>query len=181
MAIQPIVTYGHPALRLPAQPVKQIDDEVLQIIQDLKDTLADVGGLGLAAPQIGVQKQIFIVDLSIMKDRQYATSKVAFINPEIVLASKKMEIDSEGCLSLIEVRGNVERHFKIKMKGLLPTGVYRTIEATGLFARALQHEYDHLHSKLFFDYFNEDDLAKTKDIIQKYLDDNKKNLPEVLE
>lgn len=181
MAIREIVTYGHPALRRPAQVVQQIDDETLQIIQDLKDTLNHIGGLGLAAPQIGIEKQIFIADLSIMKERQYASCKVSFINPEIIFASKKTEIDNEGCLSLIDVRGNVERPFKIKMKGLLPTGVYRTIDTSGLFARVLQHEFDHLHSRLFFDYFNEEELAQNKDIIQKYLEENRKKLQEVIE
>lgn len=181
MAIREIVTYGHPALRNPAQFVEQIDDEVLQIIQDLKDTLQDIGGLGLAAPQIGIEKQIFIADLSIMKERQYAGCKVAFINPEIVFASKKTEIDNEGCLSLIEVRGNVERPFKIKMKGLLPNGAHRVIDTSGLFARVLQHEFDHLHGKLFFDHFNAQDYEANKDIIQKYLDENRSKLPEVKE
>lgn len=181
MAIREIVTYGHPALRRPALKVQQIDAEVLDIIQDLKDTLNHIGGLGLAAPQIGIEKQIFIADLSIMKERQFASCKVAFINPEIVFSSKKTEIDSEGCLSLIDVRGHVERSFKIKMKGLIPAGVYRTIDTSGLYARVLQHEFDHLHGRLFIDYFNEVELKQNKELIQKYLAENKQKLLETIE
>ncbi len=181
MAVKTIVSYGHPALRIPAQKVEKIDDEILGIIEDLKDTLNYIGGLGLAAPQIGVQKQIFIADLSIMKERQYAGNKVAFINPEIVFSSKKTETDSEGCLSIMDIRANVERPFKIKMKGLIPSGVYRTIEATGLFARALQHEYDHLHGKLFIDYISKEEFDKNKAVLDKYIAEIKKNLPEVME
>lgn len=180
MAIKTIVSYGHPALRIPAEPVTEINHEILQIIEDLKDTLKHIGGLGLAAPQIGVTKQIFLADLSIMKERQYASQKVIFINPKIVFSSKKTEIDNEGCLSLIEVRGNVERPFKIKMTGQIPNGTIRTIEATGLFARCLQHEYDHLHGKLFIDYFNEKDRSLNQHFIDKYLEENRKNLPQVM-
>ncbi|MGL5955495.1 MAG: peptide deformylase [Brevinema sp.] len=181
MAVQKIVTYGHPALRRPAQKILQIDEEVLTIIQDLKDTLQHIGGLGLAAPQIGIEKQIFIADLSLMQERRYAGCKAILINPEIVLSSKKTDIDNEGCLSLITVRGNVERSFKIKIRGLLPTGSYRTIETSGLYARVLQHEYDHLHGKLFFDYFTPEEYEKNKHLIYKYIEENKKNLPEILE
>lgn len=181
MAIQKIVSYGYPALRRPAKEVTEINDEILQIIQDLKDTLQYIGGLGLAAPQIGIEKQIFIADLSSMKDKQYMNNKVVFINPEIIFKSKKIEIDNEGCLSLIDVRGNVSRPFKIKIKGLIPSGVSRTINTSGLFARVLQHEFDHLHGKLFIDYFSKEDYEKNKYAIQSYLTENKKNLPEILE
>ena len=78
MAIQKIVTYGHPALRRPAQKVEEINEEILQIVQDLKDTLTHIGGLGLAAPQIGIEKQIFIADLSILNDKQYVANKIVF-------------------------------------------------------------------------------------------------------
>ncbi|MGL4676241.1 MAG: peptide deformylase [Brevinema sp.] len=181
MAVQKIVTYGHPALRRPAQQILKIDDEVLSIIQDLKDTLQDIGGLGLAAPQIGIEKQIFIADLSLMKERRYAGCKAILINPKIIFSSKKTDVDNEGCLSLLTVRGYVERPFKIKIQGLIPTGACRTIEASGLYARVLQHEYDHLHGKLFFDHFTPEEYEKNKQLIQKYLEENKKNLPEILE
>ncbi|MGL4388179.1 MAG: peptide deformylase [Brevinema sp.] len=181
MAIKPIVSYGHPALRLPAKEVEHIDEEILQIIEDLKDTLQDIGGLGLAAPQIGISKQIFIADLSIMQEARYAHQKVIFINPKIIFSSKKIETDHEGCLSFINVRGLVKRPFKIKITGFIPSGTQRTIEATGLFARCLQHEYDHLHGRLFIDYFNETDRANNEKCIQKYLMENKKHLPEIIE
>ena len=181
MAIQKIVSYGHPALRRPAQKVTEINDEILQIIQDLKDTLKHIGGLGLAAPQIGIEKQIFIADLSLMKEKMYIGNKITFINPEIIYSSKKTDTDKEGCLSLIDIRGQVCRPIKIKMKGLMPSGTMRTIETFGYYARVLQHEYDHLHGKLFIDYFSPEEYEKNKDQINKYLEENKKILPEILE
>ncbi|MGL4394368.1 MAG: peptide deformylase [Brevinema sp.] len=181
MAIKPIVSYGHPALRLPAEEVTEINDEILQIIEDLKDTLKDIGGLGLAAPQIGISKQIFIADLSVMREPRYAHQKVVFINPKITFTSKKTDIDQEGCLSFPKVRGLVERPIKIKMTGLIPSGSTRTIETTGLFARCLQHEYDHLHGTLFIDHFNEHDTKISKSFVEELLAENKKNLPEIME
>jgi len=180
MAIQKIVSYGHPALRIPAAPILEINDEILSIIQDLKDTLYNIEGLGLAAPQIGISKQIFIADLTALNERKYIGNKVVFINPEIIYQSKKMESENEGCLSLIDVRGEVSRSIKIKMKGLIPNGTARTIEAVGLFACCLQHEYDHLYGKLFIDYFSDQDLEKNKYLINKYLEENKKILKNII-
>ena len=181
MAIQQIVSYRHPALPRSAQKVIEINDEILQIIQDLKDTLQHVGGLGLAAPQIGIEKQIFIADLALTKERKYIGNKVTFINPEIIYTSKKTDLDNEGCLSLIDIRGNVSRPIKIKMRGMVPSGTMRTIETTGFFARVLQHEFDHLHGKLFIDYFSATEYEKNRDRIKQYIVDNKKILPEILE
>lgn len=180
MAIKDIVTYGHPSLRRPAQKIETIDEEILEIIQNLKDTLQNIGGLGLAAPQIGIEKQIFVADLSVMKEKLYLTNKVVFINPEIIFSSKKIETENEGCLSLIDVRGNISRPFKIKIRGLIPSGIPRTIETYGLFARVLQHEYDHLHGKLFIDYFSEEDRKKNQHFFDQYIADNQKKLSEIL-
>ncbi|SFB69007.1 peptide deformylase [Brevinema andersonii] len=181
MAVREIVTYGHPVLREPAQEVLKIDNEILDVVQDLKDTLASVQGLGLAAPQIGVNKQIFIADLSILNDRKHLTHKVVFINPKIISVSKQTDTDNEGCLSFPGVRGDVCRPFKVKMRGLIPSGAERIIDAKGLFARCLQHEYDHLHGKLFIDYFLERDRIENEMLIRSYLETNKKQLPNILE
>ncbi|MGL4367072.1 MAG: peptide deformylase [Brevinemataceae bacterium] len=181
MAVRQIVSYGHPALRMPADPVEQIDSEILEIITDLKDTLKYAKGLGLAAPQIGISKQIFIADLSILAERKYLSCKVVFINPEIIYSSKNTASEQEGCLSFPEVHGNISRSVKIKMKGLIPSGTLRTIEASGLFARCLQHEYDHLHGKLFIDYFSTSDMEVNKRLINSILEQNKNSLPKILE
>ena len=181
MPVRDVVIYGHPALRIPAEPVTEITPEILSLIKDLKDTLASQRGIGLAAPQIGVQKQIFIADLSSMSDRKYAACKGVFINPEIIFTSKTTEKDNEGCLSFPDMRGNVERPFKIRMRAMMPSGAFRTIEATGLYARCLQHEFDHLHGKLFIDYFNPQDTEKNQAECARFLDYSKKTYPETLE
>ncbi|MGL5721589.1 MAG: peptide deformylase [Brevinema sp.] len=180
MPVRDVVIYGHPALRIPAQPVTEITPEILSIIKDLKDTLAAQKGIGLAAPQIGVQKQIFIADLSSMNDRKYAACKGVFINPEIIFSSKTMEGENEGCLSFPDMRGDVQRPFKIRMRAMMPSGAFRTIEATGLYARCLQHEFDHLHGKLFIDYFNPQDAERTKSECVRFLEESKKIYPETL-
>lgn len=158
MAILEIVTYGHPALRQKAGKVEVIDDEIEQIVEDLEDTLNLDKGIGLAAPQVGISKQIFLVDLSHTKEKR----RVALINPVIVDKSNDTGIYEEGCLSLPEIWGDVVRPKKITIKGQLLTGQSIIIRAKGLFARALQHELDHLYGKLFIDYFNLEDYKKNK-------------------
>lgn len=180
MAVREVVIYGHPFLRTPAEKVTEINQEILDIVQDLKDTLTRQRGIGLAAPQIGINKQIFIADLSSMSDRKYAACKVIFINPEIISVSKACETENEGCLSFPDLRGNVERPFKVKMRGLIPSGATRTIEATGLYARCLQHEFDHLHGKLFIDYFGETDRAKSTAEVQRFLKMSGGKYPEII-
>lgn len=181
MAVRDVVLYGHPFLRIPAEKVLEINGEILEVVQDLKDTLAKQRGIGLAAPQIGVNKQIFIADLSSMTDRKYAACKVIFINPEILSVSKAVETENEGCLSFPDMRGNVVRPFKVRMRGLIPSGAVRTIEATGLFARCLQHEFDHLHGRLFIDYFGDADKIKTVEECRRFLDISRQHYPEILE
>ncbi|MGL5255046.1 MAG: peptide deformylase [Brevinema sp.] len=179
MPVRDVVIYGHPALRIPAEPVTEITPEILSIIKDLKDTLTVQKGIGLAAPQIGVQKQIFVVDLSTMRDRKYAACKGVFINPEIVFSSKTTEVENEGCLSFPDMRGDVQRPFKIRMKAMMPSGAWRTVEATGLYARCLQHEFDHLHGKLFIDYFNSQDTERNQNECKRFLEYSKNSYPEV--
>ena len=155
MAERPIVIFGDPVLREVSQPVDEINQEVKDLVSDLTDTLKKARGLGLSAVQIGVLKRVFIVDLSAVD----ITAKLqVFINPEIIESSGEAEYE-EGCLSFPGIYQKITRASKIKVRALDLTGQPFELEAEGLAARAIQHEYDHLEGKLFIDYLSP--LART--------------------
>jgi len=144
MGIYKIVTKEDPLLRKESKKVKEIDDKVKRIISDMFETMyATDTGVGLAAPQIGILKQIIVIDT---QDEE----PMALINPEII--SKEGEIDSEeGCLSCPEEYGYVKRAEKVTVRALNEKGEEIEIEAEGFLAVVLQHETDHLKGILFID------------------------------
>ncbi len=142
MAIRIIRKDEDPILRKKAKKVEKIDDRVKTLLEDMKETMYDVDGVGLAAPQVGVLKRIILVDVG--------EGLLEMINPEIVDICGE-EIDEEGCLSLPGVNGEVPRPEAVTVKGLNPQGQEIVIEAKNLFARALCHEIDHLNGVLFTD------------------------------
>jgi peptide deformylase len=144
MGIYKIVTKEDPLLRKQAKPVKEVDDKVIKIIDDMFETMyATDTGVGLAAPQVGILKQIIVIDT---QDEE----PFALINPEII--SSEGETDSEeGCLSCPEEYGIVKRAEKVKVKALNENGEEIEIEAEGFLAIVLQHEIDHLKGVLFID------------------------------
>ncbi len=150
MAVRPIVYYGDPVLREKSKPVEEIDQATKNLVADLIATLKDARGLGLAAPQIGKAVRIFIVDLSALDLTE--TVRV-FINPEIVETSGEVTLE-EGCLSFPQIYQKIIRPEKVKMKATDLDGNEFTLEATGMLARAMLHEFDHLEGKLFIDYFS---------------------------
>lgn len=151
MAIRDIVYLGDPVLREETAPVptSEIDDDLRALVQDMFETMYHAEGVGLAAPQIGLSKRVFVVDTRDEKDP--AGGKYAVINPRIVVASDEMEKEVEGCLSIPGVEEMVERPWSVVLEGLDPDGNELRIEADGLLARALQHELDHLDGVLFLD------------------------------
>jgi peptide deformylase len=150
VAVRPIVYYGDPVLREISKPVEEIDQAIKNLVADLIATLKDARGLGLAAPQIGKAVRIFIVDLSALDLTE--TVRV-FINPEIVETSGEVTLE-EGCLSFPQIYQKIIRPEKVKMKATDLDGNEFTMEATGMLARAMLHEFDHLEGKLFIDYFS---------------------------
>ena len=176
MAILKMATYGNPILRAKAPEVTELTDEILKVIVDLEDTLSRQRGIGLAAPQVGISKRIFVVDLSPSKQ----DIKVALINPEIIYRSAEMSENEEGCLSVPEVWGNVLRPDEIKIKGMLPNGRTVTIRAEGIYARALQHEFDHIEGILFIDYFSPGEIEQNREHLDTILDHNRKKLGRIL-
>ncbi|AGA70154.1 peptide deformylase [Desulfitobacterium dichloroeliminans LMG P-21439] len=142
MAIYQIVEIGSDVLREKAVPVKEITPNIVKLLDNMLDTLYDAEGVGLAAPQVGVSKRVVVVDVG--------DGPIELINP-VFLETEGEDIDDEGCLSIPGVTGQVKRAAKVKVEALNRKGELQVIEGTGLLARCLQHEVDHLEGVLFVD------------------------------
>ncbi|PLR77585.1 peptide deformylase [Bacillus sp. V3-13] len=142
MAVRKIVTYPAEILEQPCEPVTVFDKKLARLLDDMYDTMIEFDGVGLAAPQVGLNKQIAIVDL----DDEEGT--IELINPEIVKVEGE-QTGPEGCLSFPGLFGEVSRPFFVKVKAFDRKGRQYTIEAADFLARALLHEIDHLHGILF--------------------------------
>jgi peptide deformylase len=144
---RPILRYGDPVLHRPARPVCGITPEIVALVDDLVETMHAAPGVGLAAPQVGVDLRIFVVDASIGRDPREI---LVLINPEFV-ARQGMQLEEEGCLSLPGFNATVARPASAIVRGIDRAGRVQTHEGTGLLARAFQHEMDHLDGRLFVD------------------------------
>ena len=147
MAIREILTFPNPILRQTAKRVTTFDDELKKLAADMGETMYDAPGIGLAAIQIGVLKQIIVVDIT---ERDGAKEFVTFINP-VISEGEGAVVDEEGCLSVIEYTSNVKRFKKIKVNAQDLDGNDLEFEAENRFARIVQHEVDHLLGTLFID------------------------------
>ncbi len=160
MAVKKIVMHPASILEQPCQPVTVFNSKLKKLIQDMYDTMIEFDGVGLAAPQIGNDKQIAIVDID------DGSGLIELINPEI-LETKGEQTDVEGCLSFPGVYGEVTRPDYVKVKALNGKGKPQIIEAEGYLARAIQHEIDHLHGVLFTSkvskYIKEEDLQEVEE------------------
>ncbi len=154
--VLPIVLYGHPVLRQKARPIPRITREVLRLIAAMEETLKRAGGIGLAAPQVGIPLRLFIVNTAPAGNKTALPNDPpvhrVMINPEIVWHSTETNEYEEGCLSIPEVYGVVRRPARLRLRYWTPRGEIREEEFGGLPARVIQHEYDHLEGKLFIDY-----------------------------
>lgn len=142
MAVYKIVEIGSEVLREKAKEVKEVNPSIIKLLDNMIDTMHAADGVGLAAPQIGVSKRVVVVKVGEVV--------VELINP--VISEKEGEqTDEEGCLSIPNVTGDVQRALKIRVQGLNRQGELLEIQAERLLARALQHEIDHLEGILFVD------------------------------
>jgi len=148
VAERSIVIYGNPLLRKVCEPVESINQETKDLVSDLIDTLKKAHGLGLAAPQIGVSRRVFILDLSAI---DLTASLTVFINPEIIETSKQEIELEEGCLSFPDLYQKIVRPAVVKVRATDLEGNQFELEADGMTARAILHEYDHLEGILFID------------------------------
>ncbi len=142
MALRNIRKFGDDVLRKKCREVEEIDNRLLTLIEDMKETMYDADGVGLAAPQVGILKRLFVIDIG--------EGPLVFINPEIIETSGS-QIDEEGCLSLPGETEEVMRPNYVRARALNEKGEQFEIEAEELLARAILHEYDHLNGTLFID------------------------------
>ena len=157
MSIMKIFTFPEPVLREKALPVTEFDAELKRLIKDMFETMYDAPGVGLAANQVGVLKQLFVLDVEYRVEGDEESNRklqnqspLVFINPEIVETSKKIPF-KEGCLSVPGFSEEVERFEKLSLKYQDESGKHLEIKAEGLLAVAIQHEMDHLAGRLFID------------------------------
>ena len=145
MSLLDIHVLGSPILRQETSPVTGMTDELRRLVDDMFETMYVAKGIGLAAPQVGRVERIAVVDVD--------DEPLVLVNPEIVLAegSEKAE---EGCLSIPDVYGDVQRATRVVVRALDRDGAPFEREATGLLARCFQHEIDHLHGRLFIDHLS---------------------------
>lgn len=145
--IRPIVKYGDPVLTRRAEPVGDITPEIQTLIDDMIETMYAAPGIGLAAPQIGVSLRLCVIDIT---GGRRGGEVITLINPEFVERTG-MQLEEEGCLSVPGHNATVARPERAVVTGLNREGQPVTIDGTGLLARALQHELDHLDGTLFVD------------------------------
>ena len=174
MSLLDIHVLGSPVLRQETTPVAGITDELRRLIDDMFETMYAAKGIGLAAPQVGRTERVAVVDVD---DEQ-----IVLINPEIVERGDESEKAEEGCLSIPDVYGDVQRPGRVVVRALDRDGNPFEREATGLLARCFQHEIDHLHGRLFIDHLSvirrKASLAKWATLKGKYQSYIRKLTPE---
>jgi peptide deformylase len=146
--ILPILKYGDPRLTTRAEDVEEIDGEIRKLVEDMFETLYNEPGIGLAANQVGVLKQVAVVDLSIGED---PAARLVLINP-VIIEEEGEQTAEEGCLSFPEIEIEIKRPERLVVKALDLEGEEYTLEAGNLLARAICHEIDHLNGKVIIDY-----------------------------
>ncbi len=151
MAIRSIILLPDPILRLVAAPIATVDDEVRTLADDMLATMYDAPGVGLAAPQVGVSRRVIVMDVSEKDDEK---QPYVMINPQLVKVSDELNVHEEGCLSMPDVRTDIERPAKVTVRFLDRAGKQQELAAEGLLATCIQHEMDHLDGKLLIDYMS---------------------------
>lgn len=165
MALLPITLIGDKILRKKAALVKDVDAKTIELIRDMFETMRNARGIGLAANQVGADKSIFIVDVSVVEGHE-DEKPLVFINPVITERSEEKIVMEEGCLSIPDIRSEIERPEKVTITFKDTDFKDQTLQADGLLARVMQHEYDHLQGILFTDLISSDIKKKiNKDII----------------
>jgi peptide deformylase len=157
-----ILQYGDPILRAKGKRIDKIDERIRELARNMIDTMHEAHGVGLAAQQVGEPLQLTVLDVSAVEDRPStlklsgkdvdpkSAMPIVLINPEIGLRGET-EVGVEGCLSFPEITADIERAHSVLVRAQTLEGEMFQIEASGLLARAIQHEHDHLHGILFID------------------------------
>lgn len=149
MALRKIIPYGDTLLRRQSQQIDKIDDEMKSLIDDMKEVVIASEGVGLAAPQVGESKMLFLIDWANLEDG--GDEIIAYINPKIIGKGDEIVEAPEGCLSLPEIWADVLRPDEIKVEYQTVDGKTHVADLSGMPARVFQHEFDHLLGILFID------------------------------
>ena len=166
-----ITTHDHPALRTKGRAVEKVDTKIRRLAEEMIEMMREADGIGLAAQQVGLPLQLFVLDVPYIKDRPSAMRidgnpvdfeahmPMVLINPVIEMFGRT-RVGNEGCLSFPGLRGDVPRPYSIRIKALSLEGGEISFEADGLLARAVQHEFDHLQGILFIDRMSDEDRMR---------------------
>jgi peptide deformylase len=149
MALLPILCYPDPKLHRVAKPVAAVDARIKTLIADMRETMYEAHGIGLAATQVDVHERLIVIDVSEERDQP-----IVLINPELTWTSAEKHLNEEGCLSVPGIYDGVERFDAVHVRALDGQGQSRTVEADGLLAVCIQHEMDHLMGKVFVEYLS---------------------------
>jgi peptide deformylase len=167
MALLDILTVPNPVLKQVSKPVERVDDDLRRLMDDMLETMYAAPGIGLAAIQVGVPKQVIVMDLARQDEPPQPRY---FVNPEILWTSEDTAPYEEGCLSVPEVYDEVDRPARVKLRYLDYHGKEVTEDAEGLFAVCIQHEMDHLEGVLFIDHLSrlkrEQAIKKVKKLVR---------------
>jgi len=162
MSLMQITIYGNEVLRKKARFVKVFDKRLNKIIQDMLYTMYKFNGIGLAGPQVGLSRKIIVLDT------QEKGEKFAMANPKIIWTSEEEDTMNEGCLSIPDVEGDVTRPESIRVRFNDPdNGEEKEMEASGLLARVIQHETDHVNGIMFVDHLSEKDKRENARKLQE--------------
>jgi len=162
MAVLPVLTWGDPRLKKNSEDVGDWTPELEQLVADMFETALDEEGVGLAAPQVGVNLNLAVIDCSCGED---PTQQIILINPEIT-REEGSQIGPEGCLSIPGIREVLERPQKVTIRNRSKDGTWHELTGEDLMARAFCHEIDHLRGRLFVEYFGP---VKRQFLQKKYL------------
>ena len=153
--LRPVLQYPDPILRKTCLPVIEIDENIKNLAVDMLDTLTTVGGVGIAAPQIGVLKRVVIIDVSLEKEEEDVPQDFrVFINPVVTVLDSRPHEENEGCLSVPDLRAKVKRPSRVALDAFDLDGNPVHIEGSGYYGACMQHETDHLDGKLFIDHLS---------------------------
>jgi peptide deformylase len=179
MAILPIYLYGAKVLKSKAKPVKELSNNIIKLIFDMYETMHTANGMGLAANQVGSLHRVVTIDITDVDENERKKSneqlkmtspdlprKLVMINPEILEHDGMWKME-EGCLSIPEVHGGVERAEKIRVKYRDPNFTEKELLADGLLARVMLHEIDHLDGVLFTELLNPEEKAAVKEDLKR--------------
>jgi peptide deformylase len=164
MSLRRIIFHPDPILREVCRPVESFDDDLKRLVRDMAETMYAAPGVGLAAPQVGVTKRVFVIDVR-ESDPSGQPALHVFVNPEIVERSGQL-VWEEGCLSLPNIHEDVTRAQAVKVRAFNEKGEPFEFEAEGMLAVAIQHENDHLDGILVFDHLSP---LKRRFVVKRYM------------